>query len=162
MKKYNWRLDCKEAKKLYKQGFSCAEVGEMLGATRSAIWGLLKSHNTEMRKKKVLPYIIYDGIKFTTSEYGYYRATLRKKHIALHRYKWEKEIGKISKGYDIHHKNGKKGDNRIENLECLLKAEHTKKYSPHHNQFKNYKTKHLYENRKDKKPIFDKQKNLLI
>jgi hypothetical protein len=53
----------------------------------------------------------------------------------MHRYVWEKEKGKIPKGYDIHHINGKKYDNRIENLECLPKAEHTKKYSPHHNQY---------------------------
>lgn len=162
MKKYNWRLDWLEVNKLYQQGFSCEEVGKMVGASRQAIWGLLKNHNCKTRIKKVLPFIIYDDVKFTPNKDGYYRATSRKKHISLHRYIWEKEIKKIPKGFDIHHKNGKKDDNRLKNLECLSKSEHTKKYSPHHNQYKNNKTKHLYANRKDKKPIFDKQKNFII
>jgi hypothetical protein len=45
MKKYNWRLNVKEIENLYKQGFSCTEVGAMIGATRQAVWGLMKSHN---------------------------------------------------------------------------------------------------------------------
>ena len=52
-----------------------------------------------------------------------------------HRYIWEKEIGKIPEGWDIHHKNEDKSDNRIENLECLSKSDHTKLYSPHNNQY---------------------------
>jgi hypothetical protein len=53
----------------------------------------------------------------------------------MHRYVWQKEKGPIPDGWDIHHINEVKGDNRIENLECLPKAEHTRKYSPHNNQY---------------------------
>ena len=31
--------------------------------------------------------------------------------------------------YDIHHINGDRRDNRIENLECILKAEHTRQHN---------------------------------
>lgn len=38
-------------------------------------------------------------------------------------------------GWDIHHIDGDSGNNNIDNLECLPKAEHTRRYSPHHNQY---------------------------
>ena len=147
MKKYNWRLNIKEIKKLYNQGFSCSEVGKIIGASRQAVWGLMKSHNIKTREKKFLPYIIYDDKKWAISKTtGYYRLTnKRDKHISLHRFVWEKEKGKIPLGWDIHHIDNDKTNNKIENLECLPKSEHTKKYSPHHNQYKNNKTLHLYE-----------------
>lgn len=145
--KYNWRLDIKQIEKLYGQGYSCGEVAKMIGATRQAVWGLMKSHKVKTRLKKILPFYIYNGYKFTISKStGYYRCTIPKMgRVLLHRYVWETERGKILDGYDIHHIDEDKTNNIIDNLECLPKTEHTKKYSPHHNQYKNNKTKHLYE-----------------
>ena len=152
MNKYNWKIDVDKVKDLYNSGLSCSEVGKVLGVTRQSIWQKMKNANIPMRTKKLLPYIIYDNKKWTISKTtGYYRLTnSRKVHVSLHRYVWEKEIGRIPLGFDIHHINGDKTNNNIYNLECLSKAEHTSKYSPHHNQYKNNKTKHLYEqNRTD-------------
>ena len=144
--KYNWRLDAEEVGSLYKAGFSCGEVAKMVGASRQAIWGLLKTHKIKTRKKKLLPFYVYNGYKFTLNVDGYYRCTTSLiDRIHLHRYVWETERGKIPKGWDIHHIDNNKQNNIIDNLECLPKAEHTKKYSPHHNQYKNNKTRHLYE-----------------
>ena len=145
--KKNWRLDIEQVDKLYQDGYSCGEVGKMLGASRQAIWGLLKSHKKNTRTKKLLPFYIYNGYKFTISKStGYYRCTIPKMgRVSLHRYVWETERGKIPEGYDIHHLDENKQNNIVDNLECLPKAEHTKRYSPHHNQYKNNKTKHLYE-----------------
>lgn len=48
-----------------------------------------------------------------------------------HRVIWERQNGKIPKGFEIHHINGNKKDNRIENLECLSRKEHIlKHYKP--------------------------------
>ncbi len=42
----------------------------------------------------------------------------------LHRLIWQKVNGKIPKGFDIHHKDGNKLNNSIENLECIPHREH--------------------------------------
>lgn len=44
-----------------------------------------------------------------------------------HRYIWEQINGKILKGWIIHHLNGLKGDNRIENLVAMPRSDHDSK-----------------------------------
>lgn len=69
-------------------------------------------------------------MKWTLTKKGYLVMTVRdpvtkKKHtLAQHRIVWESQRGAIPEGYDIHHKNDIRHDNRIENLECLPHAEH--------------------------------------
>lgn len=65
------------------------------------------------------------------------------KDIAEHRVIWESKYGKIPKGYNIHHKNGNKIDNKIQNLELLHIGKHNKK---HNRGFK--KGNQFYKNRK--------------
>jgi len=50
------------------------------------------------------------------------------KSILVHRLVWREKFGKIPKDFIIHHKNGNKKDNRIENLECISKSDHRKKH----------------------------------
>jgi len=45
-----------------------------------------------------------------------------------HRAIWIEANGEIPEGYVIHHINGHKKDNRIENLECLSREEHAQKH----------------------------------
>lgn len=68
-------------------------------------------------------YITYNGLRFCRDEKtGYYlNSTIRKR---LHRYVWEHEVGTIPKGCHIHHLNGDKSDNRIENLAILTASGH--------------------------------------
>ena len=68
-------------------------------------------------------YIIYDNLKFCRDDKtGYYlNSTIRKR---LHRYVWEKEVGPIPKEEVVHHKNGIRDDNRIENLSIMTAKGH--------------------------------------
>lgn len=58
---------------------------------------------------------------------GYYRIISRKEgnyNKLLHRCVVEEYYGKIPQGHNIHHINGNKGDNRLENLAVLPTNQH--------------------------------------
>lgn len=57
---------------------------------------------------------------------GYKRQTNNNRRIFEHRLVWEAANGPIPTGHHIHHINGDRGDNRLENLQCLLNSEHMK------------------------------------
>lgn len=112
---------------MYDNGFSFSQIGKAFGYSRQSVWERLKRAGVKARKKKVLPFIVYDGRKWTINNMGYYRNTNRAKgEYLLHRYKYIREIGKIPLNYDIHHIDGNKENNEISNLLLISKSEHTK------------------------------------
>ena len=68
------------------------------------------------------PGVYYNGFWFAENKDGYYRS--RNGGGMLHRVIWECLIGEIPKGFSIHHINGNRKDNRIENLEMVHKSTH--------------------------------------
>lgn len=49
-------------------------------------------------------------------------------HRPVHRRVWEEANGPIPEGHVIHHRNGDRLDNRLENLECILRAAHPSRH----------------------------------
>lgn len=62
--------------------------------------------------------------KLTRNRKGYYTFSLGGSTFSLHRYVYEKMIGYIPSGYDVHHINENKDDNRSTNLELKEHREH--------------------------------------
>jgi hypothetical protein len=73
------------------------------------------------------------GYSWTIDIQGYFRANINNKTTRFHVFLWKTINGDIQKGYAIHHKDGNKLNNRIENLESIDFGIH----SSHHMKGKN-------------------------
>jgi predicted DNA-binding protein YlxM (UPF0122 family) len=118
---------------LYLSGLSLDQVGKELGVTRQCVFKAFKKRNLQLRGINFQPFQMYDDKKFSLRNNGYYSLTTDDRCL-MHRYVYQKEKGEIPDGCDIHHLDENKANNNIDNLECLPKSEHTRKYSPHNNQ----------------------------
>lgn len=120
----------------YCQGLSLADVAEEFGVTGQSVFKMFRNRNLEMRARPpARPSIVFNGRRYSLRNNGYYGAT-EGNRASLHRDMWEASYGPIPADYDIHHKNFDKTDNRLDNFECLPKAEHAHLYGTGCNGFR--------------------------
>lgn len=70
----------------------------------------------------------YFGYRIYKNNDGYKRIVINSKegtyNYAIHRLEWEFHHGEIPKGFEIHHKDHNRGNNDIDNLECVTPKQH--------------------------------------
>lgn len=120
--------------KKYLEGYSLSEVGKMFGVSRQSVFDCFKKRGYKLRNQKKLEEQEFNGEKFTPQNNGYYRRSKGDRRL-MHRVVWEFYNGKIPHGFDIHHKDHNRTNNKIENLELLKKDEHSRLFATGKNQF---------------------------
>jgi hypothetical protein len=98
-------------------GKSLAEIEEETGIDATSIFTYLHFYNLPARPR----------IKPSRGGYvanGYRKIFVNGKKRLAHQIVWESVHGKIPKGMHLHHVNGNRLDNRIENLKLLTCSEH--------------------------------------
>lgn len=119
---------------LYKNGYSLQKIGSLYRISRQAIYELFSSRGYKLRTKQLNGLIELDGIKFTLMKSGYLRGTVPGQgRITMQKYVWIKNKGVIPSGYVIHHKNGIKIDNDINNLQLVELSKMSKVFNPKSN-----------------------------
>lgn len=112
---------------LYQQGFSLAEVAKAFGLSRQGVYKMFAKRGFAMRTVEPLPFIMWNGQKYTRRQNGYYART-RAGRRYLHLEMWEQANGPIPAGHDVHHRDGDKTNNVLDNLELLTKSEHGRRH----------------------------------
>lgn len=118
---------------------SMADIARVYRKTRQAVYDLFRSRGYELRAKKLAGLVVMDGISFTLTKDDHLRGSVPGKgRMHLHRYVWEKERGPVPEGFVVHHIDGDKARNSIDNLELVSKKE-MHRFSGGRNQFSNNK-----------------------
>ena len=77
-------------------------------------------------------HVIRYGLKWVKKGRGYYQSTTvlaDGRRAWLHRYAFEREKSVIPEGWHVHHVDGNKDNNEVENLECLPPIHHASEHS---------------------------------
>jgi len=98
----------------------------------------MKLRGYNLRKKKSLPYLFFNDKKYSLRNTGYYGNTKGKRQL-IHIEVWEYYNGEIPKGFDIHHIDRDKSNNKLKNLEMIEHAEHSRKFATGRNQYTKHK-----------------------
>src|SRR3990167_280777 len=113
-----------EMYRVYQSGCTLAEVGDKFGITRQAVSISFKKRGMRCRPVgEKRPFITLDERKFSQRRDGYFVSTA-KPIVSLHRYVWTKQFGAVPINHEIHHKDGNRENNSLENLECMSSVEH--------------------------------------
>ena len=114
-----------EAIVAYQAGDSLVKVGEIFGVSRTTIRNYLKRRGIQRRSGRRPTGWRKRGGSYYIDRNGYRGTTDREQHNAIiHRGCWEAYYGLIPEDNVIHHIDGDRLNNEIDNLVCLTRPEH--------------------------------------
>lgn len=140
----NIKWNPEELRRLYwEEELSCSEIAEKLGLDKSrsemTVYCAIRRFNIPIRNRKERDLLVSKkgkraGKKSATFKGGRYQSQRGyiwvlvgpRKYRPEHQLVWERAYGEIPKGYLIHHLNGIRNDNRLENLIAMPKRQHGK------------------------------------
>jgi hypothetical protein len=128
---------------MYKKGpdgnpMSLAAIGKIYKKSRQAVYDVFHTRGYQLRSKEMKGLQIIDGIKFSFMKGGYLRGTTPRGRMSMQKYVWEKCRGRVPSGYVIHHKDGNRENNNIENLHLVAHSDMARTFNPGgRNQYKN-------------------------
>lgn len=132
-------LPLETVREMYESGMSQVEIGECLGVSQKVVWRFMKNNgikartaakrnqygenNDSWRGGKIVDEAGYTLIQCK----GHPRASKCGAYVMEHILVAEKTIGRyLADNEVVHHINGRKWDNRPENLAVMTKSEHVK------------------------------------
>jgi hypothetical protein len=132
LKKSN-SLDIKEVVRLYHdESLDSIQVGKIMNVSGTVIRNMLRENGIVVRGKGEATSLRAMGRIVERHEYLAIKTGENRHGTMLHRYLIEQHLGrKLGGGEVVHHVNGDKRDNRLENLRVMTRSDHT---SLHRNQ----------------------------
>lgn len=134
------KIPTNEIIELYKQGFPSTYIAKKSGLSAQAVLERLMKARVKRRPQskslKLSHYLgilkskrgdespLWKGGRYKDKD-GYIRLYINQKTISEHKYIWEKYHRKLKKNWIVHHLNGKRNDNRIENLCAMPRKRHS-------------------------------------
>lgn len=133
------QLPVESVKEMYADGMTQKEIAQRLGVSQKIVWRFMRNNGIQSRVAAKRDQTADKNANWrggrTVDEFGYVmvkcdghpRASKRGNYVPEHILVAEKKIGRyLTDDEVVHHINGRKGDNRPENLAVMTKSEHAK------------------------------------